>query len=464
MRLSKAAPVVKSLEERPASPEKSDPPPPCGYHSQLALNLSPNDHFTALHGKHQHSVAYATITADKTFRQQVLQHQDAKFYAPQAASETELNTYISQAGFLGSRRAVHSVAVLPSMFVDLDHYNIPALKDLNSSELVNHILQAERWLPTPTFIADSGRGAYLQWVFTDPLMNNKLPRWQTSMACLVDLLEPYGADPKAKDAARVLRLAWSTHTGTGSQVQYDQLGSEVKFTDMEKIIKANHESTFPKLTATPQTKRKPLTGQVSRSNVKSLFNTHTLHWGRMQDIQKLAELRAPLTDYRYRMIYHLAVSAAWFCPSVESLQQEVNSLAETYFQDPTRYTDPRKLKTITGNMMKGKDGKKTPWKGKEVDYRYRVKTATIIKDLDITPEEQRHMMILIDSTEKYRRKKAKRRAAGQLARDKWLAKIRQEKQERQQLAMELRQKGEPNKTIAETLGLNPRSVRRLING
>ncbi len=52
---------------------------------------------------------------------------------------------------------------------------------------------------------------YLIWLHS-PIPRAALPRWRACQEILKDLLASLGADPKARDAARVLRVVGTPHT------------------------------------------------------------------------------------------------------------------------------------------------------------------------------------------------------------------------------------------------------------
>jgi DNA-binding NarL/FixJ family response regulator len=104
-------------------------------------------------------------------------------------------------------------------------------------------------------------------------------------------------------------------------------------------------------------------------------------------------------------------------------------------------------------------GERIEWQGLEIDPRYRFKTETIIELLDITPEEQKEMDVLISPEEKYRRKVEKRRKAGVMPRAEYEGRATRRRSEARRLVAE----GKTVKEIGKLLDVNWRSVYRLIS-
>ena len=102
-------------------------------------------------------------------------------------------------------------------------------------------------------------------------------------------------------------------------------------------------------------------------------------------------------------------------------------------------------------------GERIEWRGLEIDPRYRFKTETIIELLDITPEEQKEMDVLISPKEKCRRKFEKRRKAGVMPREKYEGRAMWRRSEARRLVAE----GKTFEEIGKILEVHWRSVYRL---
>ena len=111
---------------------------------------------------------------------------------------------MSQAEFFKPNRRVVNLWRLPLCFVDLDTHKTAwgCLSPEPVSLAVRMFLDNEG-IPPASLIIHSGRGLYLKWLFANALPSAALPRWNRVQRELVDRLQPFGADPNAKDASRV---------------------------------------------------------------------------------------------------------------------------------------------------------------------------------------------------------------------------------------------------------------------
>lgn len=153
------------------------------------------------------------------------------FYADQP------DVFISTQRFWGWRR-IAQLAECGALQVDVDFHKVPKLAGshpLGTLEDCRIALERAR-KPQPSLAIASGRGLYLLWLHW-PVPRAALPRWNTCQRELWNVLKPLGADRGALDAARVLRLIGSRHSGAGVTVEaltapgdiwdFDRLADEV---------------------------------------------------------------------------------------------------------------------------------------------------------------------------------------------------------------------------------------------
>ena len=411
-----------------------------------------------LHGGHRDGVA---VVIEGDFANgRVLAHSEAEFVV--SGINLDDDSYISQNAF-GERRRLTDVAALTSLFVDLDTYNVTEFAGLGVQELLTTILDREPWLPGPTFVFDSGRGRYLSWVFKNPLSKDQLPEWQFVESLLVEMLAPYGADRRAKDPARVLRLPRSINSRNGKVVRCVPVNEPMSFTSIADAIRSEAARRQP---PQPREERQQKPGKDSRSTGKrryrknpitKLFNAYTLAHARMQDLATIAKLRSPMDDYRARTMFLFAAVAAWFCPSENALRRELEGFIDLYFDDPQRYRR-RSIATVLRKFREQKAGEIEQWNGQDVDPRYRLRNDTIIGLLDVSESEQKHLLTIIGQDEKNRRKREKRRAQGSKPREATV-------KERAALAARakaLREEGYSIRGIAKVVGRPKRTVEDLL--
>ena len=95
---------------------------------------------------------------------------------------------------------------------------------------------------------------------------------------------------------------------------------------------------------------------------------------------------------------------------------------------PASYTNSerfrRECSTLLLAAQRAAAGGTDTYRGREVIPVYTYRANTLIEQLQITPDEERHMTRLISDGEKYRREMERRRAAGVQERKAWLAEHR----------------------------------------
>jgi len=425
---------------------------------QLYFNLGAVDHLNVLHHAHDSSLAIATKVSGN-WHEQFYKKGEAITKAEQLERFNVADSYVTQNAvkFGSHSRAFSNISCLANCFVDLDTYKVSTLVGLSKEEILQRIIKTFPDMPRPTLFADSGRGVYLIWTFQTTKPASFIPAWQVIQNNLVTLLKSFGADPLCKDVARVLRIAGTENSKSLTTAGYEQIGEPVKFEELQKY--SNNLTKKNK----PATKKHINNVRTLRTNFGTTTkNFYTLAYGRMQDIRTLAELRGgKLNDLRKTALYVYSASSAWYCQTVDSLERELDCFIHDCVANPTDYT---KLKptTVIKRKQDSIDGVTVTWKGKEFDARYRFRTDTVIKLLEITPEEQRHMKCLIGKAEKYDRKNAKRtekrRKQGVVERYKY----EQAAQERRRQALELFTKGERKANIAKLLGVSRAAVGRYL--
>ena len=137
--------------------------------------------------------------------------------------------YMTQNTFCGYRRVAKDLHQATSLWVDLDYYKL-ATKDIamllsDDADAVDLILFVCAkagpldfngvplpGIPAPTQIVRSGRGIYCKWMFDHFLTKKAATTWKLCQTALFQRFAVLGADPKAKDVSRVLRVIGSTNS------------------------------------------------------------------------------------------------------------------------------------------------------------------------------------------------------------------------------------------------------------
>jgi hypothetical protein len=432
---------------------------------QQVFDFGPRDHFTALHGGHPFAVAVATKSASGEFAQRLYGHDDALAMLLNLAVCDDWATYLSQSGFAaaGGRRTVHQVRALTSLWIDADYYKLPALAGLSPEQLLDAALARFPWMPAPTLLVESGRGAYFVWSFDKPLHRDRLPEWQMVQDALVATLEPFGADAAARDAARILRVAGSFHLVAGDRVRARRVGDAVAFDTMRQLVVHHGVDVLERRRAAVL---RPahlvgIDGDIGpRKRTGTGLHPYRLAHDRMADYRRLAELRGiPLRDCRHRLLYAYAQAAAWFCGSVAQLRDEIDGFADAHFAGGEQYRSNR-VQTVVNRFLDDDCGKLVRLKPEANAGRYRFTNGYILRLLDVTAAEQRQLGTIISSEEKRRRETEKRRASGMMSRQQYVDRAAQRRQE----ARRLRSEGLAVPDIAECLGVSVRGVYAALQG
>lgn len=178
-----------------------------GVYSHLT---TPQQHFDLLHAQPVgDSIVWERLRpAGKQWRK--LSAGSIEIPAILAEQHNRSDRYLTVNEFFNWRR-VSLLKSLRSLYVDLD-YKL-AGRELRLDEVLDALSDAK--LPRPTFVMMSGRGWHLYWTH-NPTSKKTLPDWQLCQDTINQSLRGIGADPAARDCARVLRMAGTKHSTAGT--------------------------------------------------------------------------------------------------------------------------------------------------------------------------------------------------------------------------------------------------------
>lgn len=135
--------------------------------------------------------------------------------------------FISPCSFLGGKKDLEHLRFVHALVVDLDYVDIPQIKDLVHQCTIGY-------LPTPTYVVNSGTGLHLYYVFEKPL--RVYPNQQPALSALKHAL---------------IDLCWNDYTSLGDERQYSGLvqpyrivGSRTKL-DVEKATEKVVSQDYP---------------------------------------------------------------------------------------------------------------------------------------------------------------------------------------------------------------------------
>ena len=290
----------------------------------------------------------------------------------------EDNVYITLNTFYKTYRRIECIKELNALFIDLDIYKTGFTKEqilMNLNE--NYFKQS---MPIPNFIIDSGRGLYLIWLIKK-VPSMALPLWEAVEEYFYKTLKEFGADRQAVDATRILRVPGSFNSKTHTEVKiidnYDYLYE----------LREIQSEYMPELSEKAPVRR----GRPKK--VKYIFRERSLYYARIMDIIKLCELREyDLKGHRELILFLYRYYLCYFTEDVEKALYDTLELNSMFKQ-------PLAEKEVT----RATKSAETVFKKENKDYKY--KNETLINLLEISDEEQREMITIIDDEEYKRRKR-----------------------------------------------------------
>lgn len=359
--------------------------------------------------------------------------------------EGNTNIYVTPNTTYIPKRKVDNIRQLRALYIDID--NIEDDKNYIFYKLFE--LAENEIIPKPSMIVDSGRGFHLYWKIKDAPIG-ALKTWQVLEDYLYKSLKEFGADARATDAVRVLRLPGTINSKNGREckIVYSDDNLEYSMYDLrEKYLK--YKKLEPKK-------------EGKKVIVNSFFNSYSLHSTRAYDLETLCSLRSyDLKDYRNMIIHCYAYWKGIYIRDIQELEEVVNEL-NNKFKEPLKDSEikailrsiPKAIESFIDYQQAKQLGQ--VYKGKQVGYSY--KNETLIDRLNITLEEQKHLKTIISKEEKYRRNNIKRTPRNENG----LTRKQQELQELKIKVLELKDQGLSNVKIAEILRTNESKIRRLL--
>jgi hypothetical protein len=346
------------------------------------------------------------------------------------------DSYIALAEFYRHEPRAAYIARIGANWLDLDTYNIEAHKDRSHEQIVYHILDrcADAMIPCPTLVMTSGRGYYPKWIYDKPLTHYALERWFAIQRELHNKFQSLGSDRASLDATHVLRIertintkngrpaevVWENRDSSGELVRYDFefLAFEILQFSRQQLKDLKAARVARKATYEFQLKGQP---KKKQTNLRPK-SAEELNFARLCDLRKLfgPDMRGPVPEGMRDKVFFLSLCFAMWTHTFSGREEEIAAIWRE-FAPSLRW---REAKGYAASAMRrwmiAVKGVKIEWKGYLVDPRYRWRTQTIIEWLDISPEEQRQLQVMIGPAEKKRREieryTAGRRAKGQITR------------------------------------------------
>lgn len=355
------------------------------------------------------------------------------------------DTYMSQAFFTEQNRRAINLAYITHAYVDLDIYNIPALTGKSAENIAHELLLycQDNFIPAPSYIVSSGRGLYMKWAWDRPVPKAAAGIAVAVNKALVRKFECFGADSKAVDMSRILRVVGSVNTKNGETVKILYLNGSsdniktYKFNDFADVvlplsyeeIKENRQKNIEKqnLFVLSHEKRKRDLNEKKQAN-KRFFCWDDWHWKILTDLEKLAELRyrdSKVTEGMRDIFGFIgSVQLAHIFGNGDKRNLWFECLAWSQKILPLSYVSGelhRNCSSLLDRAKRASQGERVEFRGRQVSPVYTYRKSTLIDLLAVTDDEMPHLSALISDQVKRDRLVSARRASGVQDRSEWLA-------------------------------------------
>lgn len=286
------------------------------------------------------------------------------------------------------RRSSENIHMINAFLVDVDYYNLGmSLEDvLEKIESIKTTLS----IPDQTFTVNSGGGLYLIWKVTAVANNSN------KMAYLYRLIQKelnkafkeVGADPRAVDIARMLKIPGSINSKYKSKPEVAFIGEPSYerldfFTFKELLIKDKPTVYKEKAPVSDDIKKK-----LKEKGLKSGKNAETLLQARKEDFLVVDKMKVTKEGYRYYMLFYLAFSLAGTKRSDSEILKELH-----------RFNGQLKM-PLDDSEVERLDFRK----GSSYNQKWKFTNAEIIEKLEISEDMQQYLQTLIGKAEKQKRR------------------------------------------------------------
>ena len=389
------------------------------------------EYIDTLHGESKGWITKAEIIKQREFSQW---HYYVEDLLKQDFDKEDV--YISMSTFYKPMRRIENIKELTCNFIDLDTYNTKFTKTQILMNLEENYFN--RSIPIPSLIIDSGRGLTLGWTIEQvPYM--ALPLWKAIQVYLYNQLKEFGADRKALDATRVLRVPGSINSKSGTRVKilekYDYVYT---LREIQREFLPDLDENRPKKKGRPK-------------KIVYVHRERSLYQGRILDLVKLCELRNyDVKGQREIILFLYRYYLCYFYDDEQKALEDVLELNKEFIQPLSE----KEVIRATGSAER-------VFKAKDKQYKY--KNETLIELLEISEYEQTHMQIIIGKEEYKRRENIRVKKVYQ---EKLKSKGKMTKKEELKILREkikvLRDKGLKNKEISNELNVPLKTLKRHI--
>ncbi|MBY3589482.1 hypothetical protein HJA87_06235 [Rhizobium bangladeshense] len=323
--------------------------------------------------------------------------------------DNRADIYVSQAAF-EKWRSISQITAIGACYADLDYHTRARWRGKAPRDVAAAVvgLLEEAMIPHPSYILSTGRGLVCVWL-TELLPRAVLPRWNAVQKRLGTVLEPFGADKRALDAARVFRLVGSEN----SRADRDRRTVGMVWCHGSPEAPARHVFSTLADEALPVTHAELVSLRAERARRKAegkdktgpaVYLSAATYWETvLTDLQRLRAHRHGRglpEGQRDAWLFVAGVAMSWISPP-EVLGREIIALAHEAAGWRTSETKSR-MSAVIKRARQAAAGQTVTFGGHEVDCRYRMKASTIVEWLRIDPAEQRAagLRVLVDEDRK----------------------------------------------------------------
>lgn len=371
------------------------------------------------------------------------------------------DTFISVNTSYNGRRLAINTRQFRALYIDLDH------KEFGFNDLVYKTwdLVNEEKIPEPTMVVASGRGAHIYWRI-EHAPYQAIATWQELEDYLCYQLKHLGADKKATDAARVLRLPDTLNSRNNAKCNVMIVNEDITYSMYE--LREKYLKWKPKVFKEIKVKE-----NKKEFKVLQFFTSYTLHITRTDDILTLCKMRKyKVTGYRNMILHCYAYWIGVTTRESNNLDDEVNKLNNS-FTEPLKQTEvdailrcvPKAIDKFLNYEQGLRAGEvKRVSKGMRDKGGYWYKNETLIERLDITIDEQKQLKTIIGTEVKYDRRRAKDNEAKKAKRRNkdGLTKKQLEMRELKVKVLELKEQGMSLRKIAKEVGKTKGTIENIL--
>lgn len=363
------------------------------------------------------------------------------------------------------RRTKENLKQLRTIAIDIDQYTKGM--SIEQVEDVLHALVLDNKIPEPNLVLKS-RGVQIFYKIAGGASPSM--QWLTHFitCAFIEYLADVGADTKASDTTRLMRVPDSINSRNNALVQWEiwnntayPLDELRKYTDVDKY----------RPTKTKEQKRAQVITIEQIKASSTLF--YRVNHARIRDLEKLYDLRSGVfTHTRNEFVYILAYHYSMIFNTEHLVLKSVNDYGaylstddgETFTEKEVKRTVKSAFKDARTFLEKYKaDGYKITYSTNDGVIKP-MKNETVIKKLNINEDEQRELNYLYGEQfkkEKAAEKKRKQRGSkGDI--NEYNDRRKQDQLKQAERIQELKAEGKTHKEVAATLNISVSTVKRAI--